>query len=250
MLSWPRAANSTNTGRTISANTSENNTVMAVIKPHKLDQVREALTGVDVHGMTVSEVKGYGRQGGHTEIYRGAEYVVSFLPKIKLEVVVEDGRITKVVGDERNPITKGYLCNKAFSVARYVEHDQRVQHPLRRAALVASAAPRLSIAASSPAAGLVSLDVEVEGDVMIGAVEHVLGVAGPSGPQAHGLVGKVQGSGVRHSGRCTTHCVPLQHHWVHEDAASATPGTALCGGCDAVDLNEAPCPSEHHCVAP
>ncbi len=83
-----------------------------------------------------------------------------------------------------------------------------------------------------------------------GAVEHVLGVAGPSGPQAHGLVGKVQGSGVRHSGRCTTHCVPLQRHWVHEDAASATPGTALCGGCDAVDLNEAPCPSEHHCVAP
>ena len=71
--------------------------VMAVIKPHKLDQVRDALTEVGVHGMTVSEVKGYGRQGGHTEIYRGAEYVVSFLPKIKIEVVVEDGRVDQVV---------------------------------------------------------------------------------------------------------------------------------------------------------
>ena len=75
--------------------------VMAVIKPHKLDQVRDALTEVGVHGMTVSEVKGYGRQGGHTEIYRGAEYVVSFLPKIKIEVVVEDGRVDQVVEDGR-----------------------------------------------------------------------------------------------------------------------------------------------------
>ncbi len=71
--------------------------VMAVIKPHKLDAVRDALTAVNVHGMTVSEVKGYGRQGGHTEIYRGAEYVVNFVPKIKIEVVVEDGQIDQVV---------------------------------------------------------------------------------------------------------------------------------------------------------
>src|SRR2546426_12616816 len=60
--------------------------VMAIIKPFKLDEVRDALTGIGVHGMTVTEVKGYGRQKGHTEIYRGAEYAVSFLPKIKIEV--------------------------------------------------------------------------------------------------------------------------------------------------------------------
>ncbi|MEM1364808.1 MAG: P-II family nitrogen regulator [Pseudomonadota bacterium] len=64
--------------------------VTAIIKPFKLDEVREALTGVGVQGLTVTEVKGYGRQKGHTEIYRGTEYAVSFLPKIKLEVVVDD----------------------------------------------------------------------------------------------------------------------------------------------------------------
>lgn len=64
--------------------------VSAVIKPFKLEEVRDALTAINVFGMTVSEVKGYGRQKGHTEIYRGAEYVVSFLPKIKIEVAVAD----------------------------------------------------------------------------------------------------------------------------------------------------------------
>jgi nitrogen regulatory protein PII len=64
--------------------------VMAIIKPFKLDDVREALTEIGIQGMTVSEVKGFGRQKGQTEIYRGAEYEVSFLPKIKLEVVVAD----------------------------------------------------------------------------------------------------------------------------------------------------------------
>ena len=62
--------------------------VMAIIKPFKLDEVRAALTGIGVHGMTVTEVKGYGRQKGHTEIYRGAEYAVSLLPKLKIEVAV------------------------------------------------------------------------------------------------------------------------------------------------------------------
>jgi len=62
--------------------------VMAIIKPFKLDDVRDALTAVGVHGLTVTEVKGYGRQKGHTEIYRGAEYAVSFLPKLKIEVAV------------------------------------------------------------------------------------------------------------------------------------------------------------------
>src|SRR5262245_6222732 len=71
--------------------------VMAIIKPFKLDEVRDALTAAGVHGMTVSEVKGYGRQKGHTEIYRGAEYAVSFLPKVKIEVAVPTDQVNKVI---------------------------------------------------------------------------------------------------------------------------------------------------------
>jgi len=71
--------------------------VMAVIKPFKLDEVRDALTAIGVHGMTVTEVKGYGRQKGHTEIYRGTEYAVSFLPKLKIEVAVATNQVDKVV---------------------------------------------------------------------------------------------------------------------------------------------------------
>ena len=71
--------------------------VMAIIKPFKLDEVRDALTAIGVHGMTVTEVKGYGRQKGHTEIYRGTEYAVSFLPKLKVEVAVDTGQVDKVI---------------------------------------------------------------------------------------------------------------------------------------------------------
>ncbi len=71
--------------------------VMAVIKPFKLDEVRDALTAVGVHGLTVTEVKGYGRQKGHTEIYRGTEYAVNFLPKVKIEVAVDAPLVDKVV---------------------------------------------------------------------------------------------------------------------------------------------------------
>ncbi len=71
--------------------------IIAVIKPFKLEEVREALTAIGVQGLMVSEVKGYGRQSGHTEIYRGAEYVVNFVPKIKLELVVTDGAVAQVV---------------------------------------------------------------------------------------------------------------------------------------------------------
>ncbi|MEJ8574936.1 P-II family nitrogen regulator [Microbaculum marinum] len=71
--------------------------VMAIIKPFKLDDVREALTAIGVQGLTVTEVKGYGRQKGHTEIYRGAEYAVSFLPKLKIEVVVAADQVDRVV---------------------------------------------------------------------------------------------------------------------------------------------------------
>ena len=71
--------------------------VMAVIKPFKLDEVRDALTKIGVQGLTVTEVKGYGRQKGHTEIYRGAEYAVSFLPKLKIEVAVKSEMLEAVV---------------------------------------------------------------------------------------------------------------------------------------------------------
>ena len=71
--------------------------VMAIIKPFKLEEVRDALTAVGVHGLTVTEVKGYGRQKGHTEIYRGAEYAVSFLPKLKIEVAVASNMVDQVV---------------------------------------------------------------------------------------------------------------------------------------------------------
>ena len=71
--------------------------VMAIIKPFKLDEVREALTSLGIQGLTVSEVKGFGRQKGQTEIYRGAEYSVSFLPKVKVEVAVSDDQYEQVV---------------------------------------------------------------------------------------------------------------------------------------------------------
>ncbi len=71
--------------------------VTAIIKPFKLDDVREALSEIGVQGITVTEVKGFGRQKGHTELYRGAEYVVDFLPKIKLEIGVDDGLVEQVI---------------------------------------------------------------------------------------------------------------------------------------------------------
>ncbi len=71
--------------------------ITAIIKPFKLDDVREALAEVGVQGITVTEVKGFGRQKGHTELYRGAEYVVDFLPKVKVEIAVEDGRVEQVI---------------------------------------------------------------------------------------------------------------------------------------------------------
>ena len=71
--------------------------VVAIIKPFKLDEVREALTPLGVQGLTVSEVKGFGRQKGQTEIYRGAEYIVNFLPKVKIEVAVNDDVVDRVV---------------------------------------------------------------------------------------------------------------------------------------------------------
>jgi nitrogen regulatory protein P-II 1 len=71
--------------------------IEAIVKPFKLDEVKEALQGIGIQGMTVTEVKGFGRQKGHTELYRGAEYVVDFLPKIKIEVVISDELVDKAV---------------------------------------------------------------------------------------------------------------------------------------------------------
>jgi nitrogen regulatory protein P-II 2 len=71
--------------------------VIAIIKPFKLDEVRDALTAIGINGMTVTEVKGYGRQKGHKEVYRGAEYAVNFLPKLRLEIAVSSDRAAKVV---------------------------------------------------------------------------------------------------------------------------------------------------------
>ena len=71
--------------------------IEAIIKPFKLDEVKEALNEIGLRGMTVTEVKGFGRQKGHTELYRGAEYVVDFLPKVKIEIVMEDGLVERAV---------------------------------------------------------------------------------------------------------------------------------------------------------
>jgi nitrogen regulatory protein P-II 1 len=83
--------------------------IEAIIKPFKLDDVKEALNDIGIHGMTIYEVKGYGRQKGHTEIYRGAEYAVDFIPKIKIEIIVEAGRASEVVETMRQAAYTGKI---------------------------------------------------------------------------------------------------------------------------------------------
>jgi nitrogen regulatory protein PII len=83
--------------------------VEAIIKPFKLDEVKEALSGVGIQGLTVTEVKGFGRQKGHTELYRGAEYVVDFLPKIKLEIAVADEDVDKAIEAIRESANTGRI---------------------------------------------------------------------------------------------------------------------------------------------
>lgn len=83
--------------------------IEAIIKPFKLDDVKEALNGIGIQGMTILEVKGYGRQKGHKEIYRGAEYVVDFIPKIKIEVVVDDEMVEQVIDQVRSAANTGKL---------------------------------------------------------------------------------------------------------------------------------------------
>ena len=83
--------------------------VSAIIKPFKLDEVREALSAIGVQGITVTDVKGFGRQKGHTELYRGAEYVVDFLPKVKLEVAIDDGMLDQVIEVIEKSATTGKI---------------------------------------------------------------------------------------------------------------------------------------------
>ena len=83
--------------------------IIAVVKPSKLDEVREALTSLGIEGMTVSEVKGFGRQKGHREIYRGAEYTINFVPKIKIEVVADDGVVDDAVKAIQDAANSGQI---------------------------------------------------------------------------------------------------------------------------------------------
>ena len=100
--------------------------IIAIIKPFKLDAVRDALTSLGVQGLTVTEVKGYGRQKGHTEIYRGAEYTVNFLPKIKVEVVVPDDRAMRVVEAIAAAAKTGQIGDGKIFVVE-VEHALRIR---------------------------------------------------------------------------------------------------------------------------
>jgi len=100
--------------------------VIAVIKPFKLDEVRDALVAVGVHGMTASEVKGYGRQKGHTEIYRGAEYAVNFLPKVRIEVAVQTDQTERVVEAIQNSAKTGQIGDGKIFVTP-LEHATRIR---------------------------------------------------------------------------------------------------------------------------
>jgi nitrogen regulatory protein P-II 2 len=100
--------------------------VIAVIKPFKLDEVRDALTRIGIHGMTVTEVKGYGRQKGHMEIYRGAEYAVNFLPKVRVEVAVASEQIDQVMEAIATAAKTGQIGDGKIFVAP-LEHAMRIR---------------------------------------------------------------------------------------------------------------------------
>jgi nitrogen regulatory protein P-II 2 len=100
--------------------------VTAIIKPFKLDEVRSGLTDVGIEGMTVTEVKGYGRQKGHTEIYRGTEYAVNFVPKIKLEIVVKSDELQKAIDAISSAAKTGQIGDGKVFVSP-VEHSLRIR---------------------------------------------------------------------------------------------------------------------------
>ena len=100
--------------------------VMAVIKPFKLDEIRDALTGVGIHGLTLTEAKGYGRQKGHTEIYRGTEYTVNLLPKLKIEVAVAADQVDKVIAAIIGAAKTGEIGDGKIFVAP-IDHALRIR---------------------------------------------------------------------------------------------------------------------------
>ena len=100
--------------------------VTAIIKPYKLEEVRDALTALDVHGLTVTEVKGYGRQKGHTEIYRGAEYAVNFVPKIKIEVAIPADRVEQTIAAIIETARTGQIGDGKIFVST-LEHAVRIR---------------------------------------------------------------------------------------------------------------------------
>ena len=100
--------------------------VMAIIKPFKLEEVRDALTAIGVHGLTVTEVKGYGRQKGHTEIYRGAEYVVNFLPKLRIEIAVPSDIADKAVSVITSTARTGQIGDGKIFVTP-IDHALRIR---------------------------------------------------------------------------------------------------------------------------
>ena len=130
--------------------------VMAIIKPFKLDDIREALAEVGVQGITVTEIKGFGRQKGHTELYRGAEYVVDFLPKIKLEVAVADDQVERIV----EAVVLGGGVVGVGDDARGNVHDDPAEH-------------RDEPAVGVPAEALIAADGDetLEGDLVEAEVE-------------------------------------------------------------------------------
>jgi len=95
--------------------------VTAIVKPFKLDDVREALSDLGISGITVTEVKGFGRQKGHTELYRGAEYVVDFLPKVKLEIAIDDGLLDQVLESISNAAQTGKIGDGKIFVVDLIE---------------------------------------------------------------------------------------------------------------------------------
>ena len=100
--------------------------VTAIVKPFKLDEVREALSGIGVQGITVTEVKGFGRQKGHTELYRGAEYVVDFLPKVKIEAAVDESVLERVIEAIESSARTGKIGDGKIFVTS-VEHVVRIR---------------------------------------------------------------------------------------------------------------------------
>jgi nitrogen regulatory protein P-II 2 len=100
--------------------------IIAIIKPYRLEDVRNALTGIGISGITLTEVKGYGRQKGHTEIYRGAEYAVSFLPKLRIEVAAEESQVDKIVDAITRAARSGQIGDGKIFVTS-LDHAVRIR---------------------------------------------------------------------------------------------------------------------------